>query len=370
MVLILHTYLTFVFCVCLPLYQQQYFITVFIYFVISSTFVTLLVYCYLKTVFTHPGLVPSEYHLNAKQKKMIAKRGWNRFSESMEQNLEDLLQRQSVMPTTATTTTTAKTSVIVPKTKPLRNQQSDEDDDSDADDSEYDSDATHEEDVGDEEGEEDWDNVEENKRLIVEKSKVGHLRGCSVCHSRKPDRSHHCRSCRTCILKMDHHCPWVNNCVGFYNYKYFVLFIFYTMLACFSIVFPMMRSFVEIFDQVSGEDNPFNFGLAELNILWAFFIAFAFGASMALFLAYHFRLILMNMTTLESLEKQGKFMAQYHRNPYDLGVWKNLQAALGEKWYLWLVPTYHSVPGHGASFPIYRYETASELSNTDVVIQM
>ena len=51
------------------------------------------------------------------------------------------------------------------------------------------------------------------------------------CTAWKPERCHHCSVCGRCVLKMDHHCVWVANCVGAYNYKFFLLFLLYTFVA-------------------------------------------------------------------------------------------------------------------------------------------
>ena len=48
---------------------------------------------------------------------------------------------------------------------------------------------------------------------------------CRTCELWRPPKSHHCTDCGQCVLGFDHHCPFVNNCVGVRNHCYFLSFL-------------------------------------------------------------------------------------------------------------------------------------------------
>ena len=55
---------------------------------------------------------------------------------------------------------------------------------------------------------------------------------CQTCKFEKPARSKHCSLCDMCVEKMDHHCVWINQCVGLKNYKHFLSFLILHAVLC------------------------------------------------------------------------------------------------------------------------------------------
>ena len=234
---------------------------------------------------------------------------------------------------------------------------------------------------------------------------------CKHCVQPKPPRTHHCSICETCFLKMDHHCPWVNNCIGHFNHRYFVSFcIFmwfgtvYVSTSCYDLftyhfgnpamilnpqklskMLVMSLGFGPIIEEMlqkmqldhpvfkdkykkAVEDyrgHPGRFSEEEVDewehigIIYLFLLTAGVTIALGLLNCYHLWLVSKGQTSIEvhinkSEKKKAAQRGMGYNNPYDHG-WKNnfrFLFGLNNKRGIFsvLLPSSHAPDGDGVSW--------------------
>ncbi|KAG8553841.1 hypothetical protein GDO81_003569 [Engystomops pustulosus] len=180
--------------------------------------------------------------------------------------------------------------------------------------------------------------------VTVENALEKAIRFCDRCQVVKPDRCHHCSVCGMCVLKMDHHCPWVNNCIGFSNYKFFLLFLAYAMLYCAYIAATVFQYFL-LYWTAELPNNR-----AKFHVLFLLFVSLMFFISLMFLFGYHCWLVGLNRTTLEAFSAPV-FPSGPDKNGFHLGIRRNLEQVFGKRKKLWIIPVFTSI-GDGLSFPM------------------
>lgn len=180
----------------------------------------------------------------------------------------------------------------------------------------------------------------------LEKKMDGRARFCRLCGKYKPDRAHHSSNMGHCILEMDHYCPWIRNCVGYFNKKYFFLLVLYGASALIGYCVALGPRFLYACKSMSQ--------VLDFFIVFSWILAAMLGAVVTGFCFFHIWLMCKAYTTIEFCEKRraddSKRTSQglpvkelYKSSPYDVGVYKNICHVLGP-WYLWLIPTRIGMP--------------------------
>ena len=69
---------------------------------------------------------------------------------------------------------------------------------------------------------------------------------CPTCTVIQLPRSRHCFICDLCVDRFDHHCQWLNSCVGRRNHSYFICFVLIQAIYLFFVAASIIRLYVDI----------------------------------------------------------------------------------------------------------------------------
>jgi ankyrin repeat protein len=163
-------------------------------------------------------------------------------------------------------------------------------------------------------------------------------RFCLTCCDYRDLRTKHCSVCGKCCPNFDHHCGWVNNCIGKKNHRFFVLMLLVNLIAEILHI-QIIYSFIKNGDK---SENSLNFlykiARTVFDQQWVFAsmtLHVLFFPFVVIMLFSQLRIVAYNLNTNEQinlhrythfwkLQQEGELGDSYKFvNPFDRGVWRN-----------------------------------------------
>lgn len=180
----------------------------------------------------------------------------------------------------------------------------------------------------------------------VEKATIGAgvERFCNNCVAVKPERVHHCSVCNKCVLRFDHHCPWMGTCIGLNNAKFFLQFLLYTTLTSGHASYMLLKTLLN-FTRPNARLSKRPGAIVAISLVspMALLITLASFFVVGSMLVWHTWLAMNNETSLENLRKPQSCPTRGSNvRDYSYGTWLNLRHVLGWNPIFWLIPVRQS----------------------------
>ncbi|KAK5842906.1 probable protein S-acyltransferase 3 [Gossypium arboreum] len=153
------------------------------------------------------------------------------------------------------------------------------------------------------------------KDIVLKNGQTVKVKFCETCLLYRSPRASHCSIRNNCVQKFDHHCPWVDQCIGLRNYPFFICFVSSSTALC---IYVFSCSWINIRRQPQGLWTAMSRDVLSVILIVYCFLAVWFVGGLTVF---HFYLICTNQTTYESF----RYRYDKKKNPFNKGVLRNFK---------------------------------------------
>ena len=147
---------------------------------------------------------------------------------------------------------------------------------------------------------------------------------CKWCNNYRPLRTGHCSKCDECIVHMDHHCEFIQNCVGAYNHRFFLQFITYLFIILSLFLYYAHSVWSEVGDEHKN----------MIHVSWFFALAIYTWLIYRLIIPQYHQLWI-NQVYIERKFRTFANVDNYYETN---SVYSNIEIVMGSSILRWFVP--------------------------------